>query len=105
MFPLGLLAIGERAEVAETGGCLSGPEPARGGHGHGHRNRHGCLGCGLHGNRGMTPVSRIEDMGIRAGKTVEMLNNEGGWSLLVRVDETRIALSRAVAMRIMVRMK
>jgi Fe2+ transport system protein FeoA len=53
----------------------------------------------------MDSASRIEDMGIREGKTVEMLNNEGGMSLLVRVDETRIALSRSVAMKIMVKRK
>ncbi len=44
-------------------------------------------------------------MGIRPGKTVEMLNNEGGGALLVKVDEARIAVARAMAMKIMVRRK
>ncbi|MBE0569420.1 MAG: ferrous iron transport protein A [Deltaproteobacteria bacterium] len=99
MFPLGLLAIGEKAEVAENRGCSPGPEPVRGAH----RHRHKCRGCGMHGGHGAGSHARIEDMGIRPGKTVEMLNNEGGRALLIKVDETRIAVSRSVAMKIMVR--
>jgi ferrous iron transport protein A len=48
---------------------------------------------------------RIEDMGIRPGKTIEMLNNEGGGALLVKIDEARIAVGRSMAMKIMVRRK
>lgn len=92
MFPLGLLSSGERAEVVEK-------SPA-GGHGH----RPGCGGGGGGPCRQGSAV-RIEDMGIRPGKTVEMLNNEGGGALLVKVDEARIAVGRAMAMKIMVRRK
>lgn len=96
MFPLGLLARGEKGEVALA------PDPA-GSHG----LRHGSCGgggggCG--GCRGGSSV-RLEDMGIRPGKTVEMLSNEGGGALLVKVDEARIAVARAMAMKIMVRRK
>jgi len=89
MFPLGLLANGERAEV------VNGiPAPA---HGHGP-----CCGdCRGKGREGS--AIRLEDMGIRPGKEVEMLNNGGGGALLVRVDDSRIAVGRGMAMKIMVR--
>jgi ferrous iron transport protein A len=45
---------------------------------------------------------RLEDMGIRIGKSVEMLNNGSGPALL-RVDESRIAIARGMAMKIMIR--
>ena len=45
----------------------------------------------------------MEDMGIRPGKEVEMLNNGGGGALLVKVDDSRIAVGRGMAMKIMVR--
>jgi ferrous iron transport protein A len=44
-------------------------------------------------------------MGLRAGKTIEMLNNKGGGALLVKIDETRIAIGRGMAMKVMVRRK
>jgi ferrous iron transport protein A len=41
-------------------------------------------------------------MGLRVGKRVEMLRNGAG-PVLVKVDESRIAVGRGVAMRITVR--
>lgn len=93
MFPLGLLGSGEKGEVAQAPGQAGG-----------HGLRHGCCG----GERGECRSGfsvRLEDMGIRPGKTVEMLSNEGGGALLVKVDEARIAVARAMAMKIMVRRK
>ena len=49
--------------------------------------------------------NHIEDMGIRAGKEVQMLRNAGRGPLLLKVDETRIAMGRGMAMRILVRRK
>jgi ferrous iron transport protein A len=75
MMQLGLLAVGEKGEIMairESGA--------------GHCNSD----C------------RVEDMGFRIGKTVEILNNGGG-PVLVRVDESRIAVARGIAMKIMVR--
>jgi len=46
---------------------------------------------------------RMEDMGIRAGKILEMLQNGGRGPVLVKVDETRIAMGRGMAMHILVR--
>lgn len=91
MFPLGLLASGERAEVVEKN-----PAADRG-----HPPSH----CDAGGKCRKGSVVRIEDMGIRPGKTVEMLNNEGGGALLVKIDEARIAVGRSMAMKIMVRRK
>jgi ferrous iron transport protein A len=72
MVPLGLLQLGDRAEVVE-------------------------IVPGKH------PGARMEDLGFRAGKTVEMLNNGGRGPLLVKIDESRLALGRGMAMKIMVR--
>ncbi len=72
MVPLGLLQLGDLAEVVEI----------------------------LSGNQSVT---RIEDMGFRVGKTVEVLNNKGRGPLLIKVDESRLALGRGLAMKIMVR--
>jgi ferrous iron transport protein A len=72
MMPLGLLLDGEIAEIVATPG-----------------------GSG-------TCAARAEEMGLRIGKRVEMLNNAAG-PVLVKVDESRIAMDRGVAMRIKVR--
>jgi ferrous iron transport protein A len=92
MMPLGLLGTGEKAEVTEIieqvhkGGVdIRCPETCKS----------NCAGR----------LCRVEEMGLRAGKVVEMLNNEGRGAMLIKIDETRIALSRGVAMKIMVRRK
>lgn len=72
-FPLGLLVPGESAEIVSA---RIGPHAAGG--------------------------SRLDEMGLRAGRTVEMLANAGG-PLLVKVDETRVAIGRGLAMKILVR--
>ncbi|MEW6387159.1 MAG: FeoA family protein [Thermodesulfobacteriota bacterium] len=87
MIPLGLLSPGEKAEVAETGveKAVSPRCACR-------KNQPGCC-------------ARIAEMGLRAGKTVEILNNPGRGAMLIKVDESRIALGRGAAMKIMVRRK
>ncbi len=74
MVPLGLLRLGDRAEVVKI---ISGKHPC----------------------------ARIEEMGFRVGKTIEMLSNGGQGPLLIKVDESRLALGRGLAMKIMVRRK
>jgi ferrous iron transport protein A len=73
MIPLGLLAVGEVAEIV----AVTGAPDAH---------------C----------ATRAEDMGLRAGRRVEMLSNGSG-PVLVKLDESRIAVDRGVAMRIRVR--
>lgn len=76
MLPLGLLNEGETGEIVALRGAL----PA-----------------------GRAPGdARAEDMGLRLGKRVEMLAKTGG-AVLVKVDESRIAVGRGIAMRIVVR--
>ncbi len=80
MSPLGLLSAGEKAEIMEIRGqkvCCQ--ETAR------------------------NQICHAEDMGLRIGKLIEMLNNEGRGPILLKVDESRIAISRGIAMKIMVR--
>ncbi len=72
MVPLGLLVEGESGEIVAVRGDL------------------GTLG------------TRAEDMGLRVGCRVEMLNGRAS-PVLVRVDESRIAIDRGAAMRISVR--
>jgi len=81
MIPLGLLSAGECGEIVEitlgradcAGSCQKGLEKSE---------------------------VRVEDMGLRIGKRVEMLRNGG--TILLRVDESRIAVARGIAMKIMV---
>jgi ferrous iron transport protein A len=77
MMQLGLLAEGEQGEIVAI-----------------RETRKGDRGCGCD--------FRLEDMGLRVGKTVEMLNNGGG-PILLKVDDTRIAIARGMAMKIMIR--
>jgi ferrous iron transport protein A len=78
MMPLGLLAPGEKAEILAIKG-----------------ESHGCRRC--------TCQCRLESLGLREGKTVEVLNNPGHGPLLVKVDESRLALGRGVVMKVSVR--
>jgi len=85
MLPLGLLSEGEKGEVITA--------QAR-------QNRYS---EGINDRSGI--LCRIEEMGFRAGKTVEMLNNEGRGPLLIKVDNSRVAMARGMAMKVMVRRK
>lgn len=87
MFPLGLLSAGERAEVMEI---------REGSH-------RGICSHGVHKPDRSDHICRMEDMGLRAGKEVEMLNNEGRGAMLIKIDESRIAIGRGMAMKIMVK--
>jgi ferrous iron transport protein A len=92
MMPLGLLGKGEKAEVIEMKSS---------------RKKEGGADC--------CPVShvrdrdnwcgRMENLGLREGRVVEMLNNEGRGAMLIKVDDSRIAIGRGMAMKIMVRRK
>lgn len=89
MLPLGLLGAGEKAEVMEIREA---------------RNRALC-GPDEHKPDRSDYICRMEDMGLREGKEVEMLNSEGRGAMLIKVDESRIAIGRGMAMKIMVRKK
>jgi len=81
MSPLALMKEGESAEIVGV-------------------FRRFCSGqknCGKEGH--------LADMGLRPGRRIEMVANQGGGPLVLRLDETRIALGRATAMKIYVRRK
>jgi ferrous iron transport protein A len=81
MLSLGLLSPGEQGEIVAIRPAL----PPGGGQ-----------------TRAAQGELRLEDLGLRVGKLVEMLSNGSG-PILLRVDESRIALARGLAMHIMVR--
>jgi ferrous iron transport protein A len=83
MTPLGLMSIGEKAEVLEMLTRQTFRDESS--------------------RRQSTSNSRLEELGLRVGKTVEMLNNGGRGPLLLKVDEARIAIDRGTGMKIMVR--
>ncbi len=100
MTPLGLLCPGESGEIAEIR-IASLQRRCRCGRGAdlcecGDDCR--CEGVPENEKREV----RLEDMGLRVGKCVEMLNNGSG-PVLLRVDEARIAIARGMAMKILVR--
>lgn len=51
---------------------------------------------------GQELMSRLTAMGLVAGAPVEVLQNRGHGSLLVRVRDSRIALGRGEAVKILV---
>ena len=53
--------------------------------------------------KGKGLFGRLKNMGFLAGKIVEIVSNQGRGPLLLKIDETRIAIGRGMAMKIMVR--
>jgi len=76
MVYLGLLREGEKAEIVQ----IKAP--------HGDRKDQFC---------------HAGDMGLRVGKVIEILNSEGSGPILLKVGESRIAIGRGMAMKIIVR--
>ena len=79
MMPLALLSPGEHAEIVRININVEEQKTC-------------CGQCDGERHKG---ENRLEEMGLRAGKVVEMLSNGTG-PLLLRVDESRIALSRGI---------
>jgi len=103
MSPLALLNEGERAEIIAH---HPGHERTRA-----HRDGHGpcrgqCPHCPCRAAKAGTSTEnhdRLQKMGLRPGKSVEMITNSGTGPIVLRVDESRIALGRLAAMKIYVR--
>ncbi|MDO9558680.1 MAG: FeoA family protein [Syntrophales bacterium] len=79
MSPLALLKEGEKGEIVA------------------HPNRFGC------GREGRRRTAHLLSMGLRPGRKVEMVTNQGSGPLVLRLDEARIGLGRGMAMKIYVR--
>lgn len=89
---LGLVSAGEQCEIIEVrhcGGCGGACHNVNQVHGH------------VHGSKNKNET-RAEELGLRVGKLVKMLKNDGNLLLLL-VDNARIAIDRRMAMKIMVR--
>jgi len=86
MMPLALLSPGESGEIVRVNVPHHEDKPC----------------CGQCNGARHKSDNRVEEMGLRTGKIVEMLSNGSG-PLLLRVDESRIAISRGMAMKISVR--
>lgn len=84
MMPLALLSPGEAGEIISV---------------RIHEEKRSC--CGECNGERHKSDNRIEELGLRTGKVVAMLNN--GAPILLKVDEARIAVDRGLAMKIMVR--
>lgn len=92
MIPLGLLSSGEKGEVVKVFNGHHRPTP----------ELHQCCQAGQSHRGECRGSCRMEDMGLRIGKQVEMLNNGGHGCILIKIGEARIALDRGLAMKIMV---
>lgn len=88
MMPLGLLGAGETGEVV----AIRMPKAASA----------GCDTSAACGGATGRCECRVEDMGLRVGSLVEMLNN-AGTPVLLKVGESRLAVDRALAMKIMIK--
>lgn len=53
--------------------------------------------------KGRALFCHLRDIGLLAGKVVEVLSNQGNGPILIKIDESRIAIGRGMAMKIMVR--
>lgn len=85
MMPLALLSPGESGEIVDI---------------RVHEEKKTCCGQ-CNGEQHKKSDNRIEELGLRAGKIISMLNN--GAPILLKIDEARIAIDRSLAMKIMVR--
>ncbi|MBN1928888.1 MAG: ferrous iron transport protein A [Chlorobiaceae bacterium] len=90
MAPLGMLGKGEVGEIVNL---RPGRHHAGAACEHGHR----------HHAYGRENGKRLAEMGFSVGQTIEIIENSPGMPLLVRVHDSRVAIGRGVAMRIMVR--
>lgn len=76
MFPMEMLKVGEAAVIEEIF---------------------------LRGNIDKKYGSRLESMGFRVGSKVTVLNNEGRGPVVVMVGNSRVALARGIAKKIMIK--
>lgn len=93
MMPLELLSPGERGEIIAIRHCGNcGCPDSRHGRGESESTQH----------HHKATATRAEEMGLRVGKQVEVLKNDGNLLLLL-VDEARIAIDRKIARTISVK--
>ncbi|MEM4618923.1 MAG: FeoA family protein [Desulfurococcaceae archaeon] len=101
VFPLALLGEGERARIVEFDEERLGQSFVA----HGEACSGGCGFC--HGKRKERPegwgkLKRLIDMGLERGRIVEVIRNRAGQPLVVLLENSQIAISRGLAMKILV---
>lgn len=94
MMTLELLTPGERGEITEVRHCGACGDDC-------HRHEHHHVQNHDH-HKDKVTATRAEEMGLRVGKMVDVLKNDGNLLLLL-VDEVRIAIDRRMARTINVR--
>ena len=108
MSPLALLNEGEMAEIVVHHSRHAHTNADAHHHEYGRRHCGGnCANCQCsskdQGSTSVGPDDHLHNMGLRPGKQVEMITNTGTGPLVLRVDESRIAMGRGAAMKIFVR--
>jgi ferrous iron transport protein A len=91
MIPLGLMREGEKGVISKI---LSEEALARVGHPE-KKCEGGCLFC-------KKQMGKIKSLGLKAGMPIRVLKNEPGFPLLIMFENTQIALSRGLAMKILI---
>jgi len=112
MSPLALLKEGETAEIVEHNAGRGYEHKNKQEHEHGHTrfpspDHRPCCGkcddCTCRNSPAGQASDRLMNMGLRPGKFIEMITNNKTGPLILKLDESRIALSRGMAMKIYVR--
>lgn len=81
MAPLGMLTVGDEGEVKEIN-ILEKREKIN--------------------SNDQSRTKRMEEMGVRIGQKIKILNNNGRGPILLKVQNSRIAIDRGIAMNILV---
>ncbi|NTU92194.1 MAG: ferrous iron transport protein A [Chlorobiaceae bacterium] len=92
MSPLGVLGKGEVGQIVNL---RHGRQSAVGGCERAHAHSHHA--------HGRNSGKRLADMGFSPGQTIEVIENNPAMPMLVRIHDSRVAIDRSIAMRIMVR--
>ena len=106
MSPLALLNEGEAGEIVDRDRKVHPAHTHHQGHSSPHRHGRGaccgrCERCACHGLENQAS-NHLINMGLRPGKMVEMIKNNGTGPIVLKVDECRIAMGRGAAMKIYV---
>ncbi|WP_244924400.1 FeoA family protein [Chlorobium phaeovibrioides] len=103
--PLGMLHTGESAEIIGFRRAQGGGGPLSCNNGTG-RHQHGGRGPG-HGRLrdGSGQERRLSELGFSSGQVVEVVQNDRGVPVLLKVRDGRMAIDHAISMEIIVRRK
>lgn len=99
MSPLGLLSRGDVAEIVTLRHKRVDKEGA-----HASSSFERCSGGGFRfRSRHRGSEKRLADLGFSPGQVIEVVENSPAMPMLLKICDSRIAIDRGIAMRIMVR--